>query len=366
MATNQTVSESSRAKRTKRVSTNQNNPQNPLVNLPEDIVENVFSFLPIKDAIEAGTVSTRFKRSWLLNRKFLFGRDFALRFRREELIELIDRLFNSHKGPQIHSFQLHIDPFGIGVWIDKWLRICIAKGIEDLEFYFLQPGYNLDADFIDSLKSLRTLKLVYCEIQLSPVLKSLKFLNTLVLWHLELTEVKLETLIFHCKLLEILDLCQCSKIRQVNIFARNHKNFKMLKIASCPDLGGIEIDAPTLGSVFYCGFIPRIRFGQGVSLNEAFFNFMPTRTYMPASEVEILVTDLHNVRVLTASALFLEALAARVRDGIFGEAKFRLWSLRELQLFMEGGIFCNPYDIVMFLKNCPCLEALFIDVSVTD
>lgn len=39
--------------------------------------------------------------------------------------------------------------------------------------------------------------------------------------------------------------------------------------------------------------------------------------------------------------------------------------LKEFQLIMEGAHFCNVYDIASFLKSCPRLEKVFIDVSVT-
>jgi len=59
-------------------------------------------------------------------------------------------------------------------------------------------------------------------------------------------------------------------------------------------------------------------------------------------------------------------VAARIRDGIYQEAKYCFVNLIELQLFMKGGMSCNPYDITMFAKNCPSLEKLFIDVSPTN
>jgi len=59
-------------------------------------------------------------------------------------------------------------------------------------------------------------------------------------------------------------------------------------------------------------------------------------------------------------------MAVRIRDGVFQEVQYCLMNLRELQLFMHGGKFCNPYDITMFLKNCPSLVTLFIDVSTTN
>jgi len=58
-------------------------------------------------------------------------------------------------------------------------------------------------------------------------------------------------------------------------------------------------------------------------------------------------------------------MAVRIRDGVFREAQYCFVNLRELQLFMDGAKFCNPYDITMFLKNCPSLVKLFIDVSTT-
>jgi len=58
-------------------------------------------------------------------------------------------------------------------------------------------------------------------------------------------------------------------------------------------------------------------------------------------------------------------MSTRIRDGVFRDAQYCFVNLRELQLFMYGGTFCNPYDITMFLKNCSSLVKLFIDVSTT-
>lgn len=45
--------------------------------LSEDIVQNIFTLLPIKNVIvTTSTVFRRYKKSWCHNRKFLFGRDF--------------------------------------------------------------------------------------------------------------------------------------------------------------------------------------------------------------------------------------------------------------------------------------------------
>lgn len=58
-------------------------------------------------------------------------------------------------------------------------------------------------------------------------------------------------------------------------------------------------------------------------------------------------------------------MTAKVRRGVFGEASYSFSNLIELHLIMEGGLFCNPYDILAFMKRCPLVEKLFIDVSLT-
>jgi hypothetical protein len=55
-----------------------------------------------------------------------------------------------------------------------------------------------------------------------------------------------------------------------------------------------------------------------------------------------------------------------MRDGVFREAQYCFVNLRELQLFMDEASFCNPHDITMFLKSCPSMVKLFIDVGTTN
>lgn len=43
--------------------------------------------------------------------------------------------------------------------------------------------------------------------------------------------------------------------------------------------------------------------------------------------------------------------------------EFYLWKLKELHLFVGGESHINPLDIALFLKKCPRVERLFIDVS---
>lgn len=283
---------------------------NPLENLPHDMFENILSFLPIKEATQKCCTigSSRFKNSMNLNRKFMFGRDFALQYTKDYVAELVNRLFDTHRGKDIQTFELYIDPIGIENLLNKWLNICIQKGIEDLELYLMQPGYTLSADVINGLKKLRTLKVVYCEFELPLKPQSMVNLKSLVLWHVSLTEDKLETLVYHCRVLGTIDLVNCIGIRYVRIGASEHRYLKVLRIAGLKDLEAVAVNSPTLESLHYSGYVIRITFYRTPQLNDAFINFEAAgnRRYLHASDVEKLVTAIPNVTVLTASALVPE------------------------------------------------------------
>jgi len=276
-------------------------------NLPEDIIQNIFTFLPIKDAIRiASTVSPRYKISWHHNRQFLFCKDFHFRYTQRYQAATIDRLFNSHKGEKIKSFMLHIDPIGIEALVRKWLQICTQKDLEDLELHFYQPGFTVDFIVFNALPKLKTLKLVKCVIQCPDVPNGLRFLQTLCLCNLHMTKDMFDALIKHCKMLKAIDLINCSTIKKLNLIAGENKYFKKLKIVGCRDLKEIEIDSPTLHSIFYHGKFSIVRIIQGMQLYEAFFYFIPSQNYMKFDHLEALVKDLSHVSVLTTTPLLIE------------------------------------------------------------
>ncbi|KAG4977929.1 hypothetical protein JHK86_037403 [Glycine max] len=231
-----------------------------------------------------------------------------MRRNRESVAKLVDHLFDTHKGDLIDSFQLHIDPVEIEELLDKWLRICVEKKIQDLELYFLRPGYTLTEDFLNQLKNLSSLKLVHCEFELPLKLQSLTNLRSLILWHVPLTNERLQTLIVRCRMLQTIDLLHCAELSRVEIYAAEHRYFKMLRIAGCNNLSMVEVVSPTLRCVHYCGHVPSTITFQAPQLSEALFNFVPAgnRRYLRASVLEKLVCDISNVTVLSASVLIPE------------------------------------------------------------
>ncbi|OIW13662.1 hypothetical protein TanjilG_08004 [Lupinus angustifolius] len=290
---------------------------------------------------------------------------FAHEFHRstENLIALVDHVFNSHEGSVIQCFQLHMSQIGAEEMIEKWLKICIQKGVQELDFNFFQRGYVLVPELLQ-IPTLKILKLSNVQFGVQPVTNGWQNLHTVILREMELYEEQLENVMLYGKMIQCLDLGSCREIRRISIFASEHKNFRTLKITTCPNLEKIEIDAPTLQHIHYCGFVVKLEFTQVVpSLSEAKFIFFRSRNYLKIPILENLVNHLHNVRVLTTSAQFQEALSYRFRDGVFQVPQFYFSNIRELHIVMDGANFCNPYDIIVFLKNCPSIEMLFIDLN---
>ncbi|XP_058726120.1 putative FBD-associated F-box protein At1g61330 [Vicia villosa] len=178
-----------------------------------------------------------------------------------------------------------------------------------------------------------------------------------------MTEDVFNVLIENCKMIKIIDLIHCSRIKKLILFAKENKHFRELTIDGCQDLEEIRIDSPTLRSIFYHGNVVVVRVEQGMQLYEAIFYFITSKNYMQPTHLESLVSDLSHVSILTTTHLLIEGLVVSPRDTKFRDTQYFFVNLKELHLFMDGAIFCNPYDITMFLKKCPSLVKLYIDLN---
>ncbi|KAL2341955.1 hypothetical protein Fmac_009895 [Flemingia macrophylla] len=335
--------------------------------LPYNVIDHIVSFLPFMVATQVCKLSSAFKHAVNFSRSLFFGRDVAVRLTRDNLVKILNRAFDSHLGKEIFTFTLHIDPIEVETSIDKWLRHCANKEIHHLDLYFLRFGYTLNASTVAGFTHLRTLKLVHCTLELPPQnnFHSMSPLQHLILSHVPVTSDMLRLLLDNCRRLQRIHLLHCGGFSRVEINAREHRAFREFRLAACKHLEVLVIDSPTIRSLYYSGPVPRIRIVEAFQLTEAYLNLKPARNrrYLSASELERLAVDIPNVTVLTTSAVIPEALTTRFRGGVFDEARYGFLNLKELQLMMEGGLFCNPYDIVMLMTRCPLLERLFIDME---
>uniref|UniRef100_A0A5B7BFQ6 Uncharacterized protein n=1 Tax=Davidia involucrata TaxID=16924 RepID=A0A5B7BFQ6_DAVIN len=335
------------------------------VNLADDVLENIFSFLPIKQAVKFALLSTRFKNSWLFSRNLYFDKDFARGRPRGEIMKTVNRVFNLHSGSKIQRFRLYFDPTNVESLVECWIKKVTIKVVEELDLDFTQgkEAFKLSSELLD-VESIRVLRLALCELDLPPKLKGLRFLKTLALRKVDVMPGLIKTVFSNCVLLEILELVKCSKIFDLKIVAQNLKKFKVLIVGNCFDILHINIDAPTLCTLHYRGDVCIINFSSKMrKLNDVILNFAPAKGFPQLSQIAELMMGLSYVNVLTVSNTFLEGLSSKFVNGKLREPQFYLWNLKELHLFIEGFSYINPYDIASFLKNCPNLERIFLDLG---
>ena len=282
----------------------------PQKDLPYDVVEKIFSFLPIKKVVQLGTVSMRFRNSWFINRKLHFDEDFAKGRGREEIMWILNSVFRHHLGSKIDSFRLYFNHDAMESKAESWIRKSVKKGVEELDLDFRQgkEPFQIVSDLID-VESIRILKLSFCELHLPLKPKGLCSLNTLVLRKMPASEGLIQTVFANCLLLENLELLNCSKVFHLKISTGKLKRFRELKVVECTDLSSIHISAPTLRSFFYHGYFSKLSFnGSLPQLKDVILCCPPARSCLEMVRTRNLLLNLVHVACLTVSSTFLEVI----------------------------------------------------------
>jgi hypothetical protein len=300
-------------KRVKRLYLGNTSDTNHSVILPDDVLDKILAFLPIKKAMQIGILSSRFNHSWIFSRRLHFDNDFARGRSPENFKSMVNKVFDQHAGSSILSFRLSFDANGEGFLVEKWIKKAIEKGVEELELLFYVIGINFEgggpvkliSDVYD-VESIKILKLSFCQLDLPPKFKGLHFFSTLVLRKIIVTPTLIDNLFLNCLLLETLDIAQCYRIFHLKISTQNLKKFKELKVGDCPEILMIDIDAPTLHAIHYCGHVCFIKFTNIPEVKDVMLNFGPSKGFTGTFQVRNLVYDLYNIRVLTTTSTFLE------------------------------------------------------------
>lgn len=296
-------------KRTRRDRSHGNGgPAQPSEKIPLDIVQIIFTFLPIKKAVQLGLMAKQFKDTWMFSQRLEFGREFARRLTSYQYYRIVNKVLGLHAGPTIQSFTMYFDPTGHESMVRNWMEIVASKGIEELDLDFCTTWSTrkfrlgaLDVPFI------RFLKLAFCDFVLPQSQGCFPLLSTLVLRNVKVTTQTIEMVIENCSLLETLDIVCCRIGRQIQILAQHLKRFRTLKIGDCQEVGDIEIDSPTLRSFHYCGKIPFLILENVIELKDVVLNVRsPTSAYVPSFRVKSAMWDISHIKVLTVTGIFLE------------------------------------------------------------
>ncbi|XP_062086932.1 putative FBD-associated F-box protein At1g61330 [Humulus lupulus] len=342
-------------------------------NVEEDVLAHIFTYLPPRKLVQLSVMSKRFKETWRYCRNLVFGNDFYRRLsNRDEFVDVINHIMDSHIGEVIDSFHILMDPTDEDKSLSRWIKKALEKGTKvlDLDFDISLKPFAFPYVLMDS-KFLRTVRLKYCIVTLPPVttpVKGLRFLTTLVLRKVHITDFTIRRIFKNCWNLETLDMSECNGASHISFSTHCNKRFKTLKVGNCSELFYVDVDCPTLLSLHYSGTLQGLRIlnnPRTSKLDDVMLNFEAPRTGItPHYLVERLLThNISTVSVLTITSTVLEGATARMRNGVFASLNLCLWNLKELQVFMDNTSFCNGVDIADFVGKCPRLEKLFVDIN---
>lgn len=279
--------------------------------IPLDVLEVIFTFLPIKKAIQFGVVAKRFTDTWLLSRRLDFGRAFARSRTMYQYFSIVDKVLTLHEGPTIESLTLYFDPTGRENEVRNWVDIIVSKRVEelDLDFFGAWSSRKFSLGALD-LPFVRTLKLSFCDFVFPQSQDCLRLLTTLVLKSVIVTTKTIETVVENCTLLETLDIVNSRISGQILVLAHHLKRFATLRIGDCPDVNHIEIDSPTLRSFHYVGKIPFLVLENVFRLDDVILNVRsPPGAFVPTFRVRSALWDISHIRVLSVTGIFLEVRA---------------------------------------------------------
>ncbi|KAF5176536.1 Fbd-associated f-box protein, partial [Thalictrum thalictroides] len=326
-------------------------------NIDEDVVEKIFTYLPVKFVGRIGARLKRFHYSWKFSQYLDFDKDFAECMTQKDYVNTVVCIMMSHQGSKVCRFRLYSDANLDYDLLHNWLDILNKKEAEEIDLDF-SPGkketFVFYGNLIDSETPFKILKLTHCKLKLP--------FNEMTCWS-NLTCITLRRVLLdnnlsiivsaNCYVLEKLILIQCRGIGMLIINAPDHKRLKMLTVARCFEIHEMVIVVPTLTTFHYRGYTRNVGLSidSASMLHDVVLDLISPKIYPCILRFEM---DLSHVKTLTVSSHFIEALK---RQPII------IPNVKEVQILMEERSYCNLYDIADFLISCPLLERVFLDIN---
>ncbi|XP_042504104.1 F-box/FBD/LRR-repeat protein At1g13570-like [Macadamia integrifolia] len=183
-----------------------------LSDLPENILESIFSHLSMRDVVRTSVLSTKWRYKCISVPHLIFDDDCIPvsvgSLRHDKLVQIVNRVLLLHRGPvltfQISSSQLKTCP-DIDSWI-LYLTLYSVNSIKDFKLLISEPEYHNVHPCLFSFKKLTQLILAGCIIVLPVMFKGFSCLTTLAFKHVTLSNAAFECLVSTCPQLERLAL----------------------------------------------------------------------------------------------------------------------------------------------------------------
>ncbi|XP_059669792.1 F-box protein At2g39490-like [Cornus florida] len=319
--------------------------------VPEDIINLIMSFLPLKEAVRTSVVSPLWRGIWTpYNVNLDIDSDGRRSHRANEgVTRVIDTFLKSYNNLELCKLCLRFE-------MKEKLIILAAKGVDkELHLNFSEEN-QVTSDFNLKLE-------VTCQSPANDFPELAAGFASLKTLHLRsvtgLAEDIVPALFSDFKFLECLKLEKCIGLRCLEINAGG--SLKSLTVVDCPDLAEITLSASNLKSFSYQGVLPRIQLKNGVNLVDVMLDMRDGigHNEFDCEELLSLLAALKDVQVLTLSGWLLEWLCSA--GVIFSKLEFRFNMLKEL-CWTDSSIDAQKRaSLAYFLDICPLLETLTIN-----
>ncbi|KAH0638336.1 hypothetical protein KY285_034922 [Solanum tuberosum] len=209
-----------------------------LSNLPDNVIDVILMCLPCKDAVRTSILSKKWRYKWCRRTEFTLDKSHWVT--KNDLLhptikfkKIICQFLTLHEGP-ITKFTLDIVNLENSPEIDNFIYFLSRNGIQHLVLHLsFDNPYKLPSS-VFTCSQLRHLSLHNCSIHHSSAFKGFNRLISLELCEVIISSELLESLIYHCPLLE------------------------QLMLVILENLDTIEINVPTLRTLDFTGYISSI------------------------------------------------------------------------------------------------------------
>ncbi|KAM3308181.1 putative F-box/LRR-repeat protein [Capsicum chacoense] len=218
--------------------------------LPEPILDQILSFLAIKDAAKTSTLSKVWNSVWTNLSCLDFGDNYLHKSK-----NIVDQILSNRLNQKISikRFKANL-PIYLSKAVDDWIKVLVTCNIKEL---FLDIGvytYNKSPEAIFAAKSLNVLSLRGFKLELPCDSIKFYFLRELYLEDSSLDEQFLQALCAICSDLEVLSLKRFSGLISLQV-AGTLPKLRTVKLQTCPPkFRKVDIVAPNVENLYISSF----------------------------------------------------------------------------------------------------------------
>ncbi|BFG36119.1 hypothetical protein CerSpe_223930 [Prunus speciosa] len=324
--------------------------------LPFELQQRIISFLPLKEAVRASVLSTRWKSLWS-------PIQVSLNFDPNPINhEGSVQEFNQVMGMCMRSYAC------LGQW-----KLCLNV-VDSNEALILKATKGVDTElhleFFETKKVSRDFKSEPTSTSACLCLHSHHPTQTdsfsgVKLLHLRsvtnLTKTLVSEVFSNCHVLESLKLEKCRGLESLDV---KTDSLRSLVVADCSNMAAITISAQNIKSFWFHGALPQIITLKNTrSLIDVVLNLKdgPISNEFDCEEILSILFSFKDVEALTLSGWLLEWLCSA--GVIFGRLDFQFNKLKALT-WIDSLINKDKRDsLACFLNACPLLEKLSVEID---